>query len=612
MADYIYDIEIFPNVFTLAAKEAGTGNRWLYEISWRRHDLDALMAFLLWIRRTDGRMVGFNNVGFDYPVVHFVIENHHRPISVLDIYHRAQAIIDTPFENRFGNIVRDQDCHIPQVDLFKIHHFDNPARATSLKVLEFNMQSRNIKDLPYTPGSLLTSDQIDTLIQYNHHDVDETERFYDKSLDQIRFREELSTKYGRNFLNHNDTKIGKDYFIMEMKQRLVGFDRKSQTPRPHGVRVADILFPYLQFDHPEFRRVLDWLRGHTIVNTNGNLDLSCSIDGFEYVFGTGGIHGSVESQEVVSTEDYIIEDWDVASYYPNLAIANRVYPAHLGEVFCDIYKDVYEQRKHYPKGTAENAMLKLALNGVYGDSNNQYSCFFDPQYTMTITINGQLTLCMLAEKLIMGGVEMIQINTDGLTIRYQRSAQEWVHQVARWWEQVTGLQLEHAEYSRMWIRDVNNYIAEYADGGKFKRKGAYEYKLGWHQDHSARVVPMAAEAALVHGTDVKRFIENHADVMDFLLRAKIPRSSRLVWVDYHGREIPQQNVTRYAITVLGGDLVKIMPPLKGKSDDRRIALQAGWKTTVCNDMDECPVKEIDFEWYVREAEKLINPILRRS
>lgn len=45
----------------------------------------------------------------------------------------------------------------------------------------------------------------------------------------------------------------------------------------------------------------------------------------------------------------------------------------------------------YAKGTPENAMLKLALNSVYGDSNNQYSVFYDPMYTMKITVNGQLS-----------------------------------------------------------------------------------------------------------------------------------------------------------------------------------------------------------------------------
>jgi hypothetical protein len=101
------------------------------------------------------------------------------------------------------------------------------------------------------------------------------------------------------------------------------------------------------------------------------------IDGFRFDFGVGGIHGSLTSKVVKETKTYKIVDADVSSMYPNIAISNRVYPEHLTSKFCDIYQDVYEQRKSYPKTSAENAMLKLALNGVYGDSNNKYSPFYD-------------------------------------------------------------------------------------------------------------------------------------------------------------------------------------------------------------------------------------------
>ena len=61
-------------------------------------------------------------------------------------------------------------------------------------------------------------------------------------------------------------------------------------------------------------------------------------------------------------------------------------------------------------------MYKLALNGVYGKSGDKHSPFFDLQFMMQITINGQLLLCMLAEQLMkIPGLRMVQINTDGLT-----------------------------------------------------------------------------------------------------------------------------------------------------------------------------------------------------
>lgn len=643
--DVAYDIETYPNIFTCYVIHADTGRELYFEISDWRNDADLFCQFL---DSLNGRMIGFNNLGFDYPVIHFIYQV--RRVSAWEIYNKAMSIIRAPDHARFAHMVWESERVVPQIDLFKIHHFDNKARATSLKVLEFNMRSENIEDLPFDVGVELTLDQAKVLKRYNRHDVLETLKFHQESLDQIRFREELTKKYGRDFMNHNDTKIGKDYFIMRLEeenpgccyQRVNGKRHIVQTHREF-IRLADVIIPYIRFDDPEFTRILQWFKAQTITETKGVFsDVHCTVRGFQFDFGTGGIHGSVESQIVESDDQWIIEDWDVASFYPNLAIANGFYPEHLGKDFCTIYEDVYQQRKGYAKGTAENAMLKLALNGVYGDSNNQYSPFYDPQYTMSITINGQLLLCMLAEALMrLPELQMVQINTDGLTVRYPRQHKEWVHQVAKWWEQLTGLVLEDAEYSRMMIRDVNNYLAEYTDG-KVKRKGAYEYQLGWHQNHSALVVPKAAEAALVHGADIREFIANHTDAMDFMLRTKVPRSSTLEW---GGERV--QNIVRYYISTDGKPLEKVMPPAgpegaykkkngvpdhyyhqvlaevgdawderihtKNKStyEERRTGINTGWQVTLCNDIrGGLDIADLNHDWYVKEAEKLVLPLLK--
>jgi DNA polymerase elongation subunit (family B) len=237
-----------------------------------------------------------------------------------------------------------------------------------------------------------------------------------------------------------------------------------QTKRP-TIALKDAILPWIRFDQPEFTRVLEWLKQQTITETNGVFtDLVAQIDGFEFVFGLGGIHGSIENEIVESDDECIIVDLDVSSYYPNLAIANGFYPAHLGQTFCEIYKNLYEQRKQYPKKSAESAMLKLALNGVYGDSNNQFSVFYDPLFTMSITLNGQLLLCVLAERMMeIDGLRILQANTDGISV-YLRRDQEWLlDSVSDHWSKQTGLTLEKSKYRIMAIADVNSYIAEYED-----------------------------------------------------------------------------------------------------------------------------------------------------
>lgn len=292
--------------------------------------------------------------------------------------------------------------------------------------------------------------------------------------------------------------------------------------------------------------------------------------------------------------------------YPNIAISNRVFPEHLGESFCDIYQDVYEQRKSYPKSAPENLMLKLALNSVYGDSNNQYSVFYDPKYTMTITINGQLSLCMLADWLMqeVPGVELIQVNTDGVTVRMPKESEEIYMQMCERWQKQVKLELEYADYSKMILRDVNNYIAVYTNG-KLKSKGAYVHKgLGWHQNHSALVIPRAAEEYMINGTALEDTIKACTDPYDFMLRTKVNRDSRLVLQDAFGEDTELQRTCRYYVCKKGGEMFKMMPALEGKTEERRMSIESGWKVLPCNSMLDYS-GEIDYDYYIAEAQKLV-------
>jgi hypothetical protein len=149
----------------------------------------------------------------------------------------------------------------------------------------------------------------------------------------------------------------------------------------------------------------------------------------------------------------------------------------------------------------------------------------------------------------------------------------------------------------MFIRDVNNYIAETVDG-KRKFKGAYMYKRGWHQDHSAMVIPKVAEKVLLDGAPIRETVINWPDKMDFMLKVKVPRTSHLMIDDK-----PLQRITRYYVSTEGGSLFKWMPPLKGKTEWRKIGVECGWKVTPCNDIKDA-VAPIDYEYYIQEVEKL--------
>ena len=662
----VYDIETFPNAFTLDMECLNSDTRATWEISHYRDDRRELMQWFQWMAQTQTPMIGFNSIGFDYPVIHELF--HNPSMTVEQIYAKAMSIIDG--DNKFANMVWADNRFCPQIDLFKIYHMDNHAKSTSLKALQINMRSESVVDMPVEVGTHLTQEQVnELLIPYNVHDVQETKRFAHFSTGALEFRLGLIEQFGIDVLNWNDTKIGSRMMEQRLGDELC-YDRSSgrkelrQTQRKE-IKFKDIIFPYIKFEHPEFQRILEYIKdqvltstrtgGKEVIQTKGVFtDLHATVGGITFHYGTGGIHGSVSSQRFEATDEILIRDIDVASLYPSIAIVNGLAPAHLGARFVEVYADLPKERKKWQKEKGKKCTeantLKLASNGVYGNSNNQYSVFYDPQFTMTVTVNGQLMLSMLAEKLItVPTLKIIQINTDGVTYSIHKSFEPLAVQYCKEWEEITKLVLEDADYSRMFIRDVNSYVAEDTDGN-LKLKGAYwtpdamnyhesisaAQPPAWHKDLSALVSTRAAVAAMVHGIDPELYIRMNMNPYDFMCRIKVKRSDQL----HHGDEIIQ-STSRYYVSTDGKTLAKVSPPAgkegtykrrngvtqaeyekvmnevnwewdervctknKSKYEQRRGEIQAGFKTTVCNHVNDFSFDNVNYDWYVQEAKKLI-------
>lgn len=643
--DYTYDLESYPNVFTAVIRYTGNGMTWAFEVSDRVNQSRHLLHFLARLRQGPARMVGFNNVGYDYPVLHHLMTRHPEGFTAADAYAKSMQIIETPWDDRFRNVISARDVLIPQVDLFKVWHFDNQARRTSLKLVEIALRMNCVSDLPYPPGTWLTPEQIGPLIGYNIHDVDATTEFYHESRTALDFRAEMSAELGENLTNASDSTIGSKVFIHGLNQAAPGICGRPgqwrQTPRA-SIRLADCIFPYVSFQHPEFQRIHRYLAAQTIRETKGTFDgLEANCYGLTFAFGTGGIHGAVENRTWRSTPKRVVQGRDVKSYYPNLAIANRVYPAHLSDVFCGIYKRLYDQRAGTPKSDPRNKALKLALNGTYGNSNSRYSPFYDPQYTMMITINGQLLLCMLTERLAqIPTLELIQVNTDGVEYAVDRHYVPECDRVSAEWEHLTGLELEAEDYQLLAQRDVNSYICIDA-GGKVKCKGAFEYQFGidggkpgardgWHKNHTTKIVARAAEAFIVQGVPIRETVDACTDPFDFMHTLKIQRTDRVMLggalEDYedtaskpdakgkypkrkrHAGGVEQQRTGRYYIVHAGGKpLWKIMKPLaKLPHHERPQAIEKGHAVRMCNDLHDFDWSLLDRAEYADRAKKLVE------
>lgn len=271
--------------------------------------------------------------------------------------------------------------------------------------------------------------------------------------------------------------------------------------------------------------------------------------------------------------------------------------------------------KHKPKKEQDKVLIegyKLILNGVYGKSGEATSFMYDLLYTYKTTIAGQLFIAMWAERMVekVPDLQFIQINTDGITIRLKRQDVAKIKEVCDKLTKETKLGIEDAYYSKMIIRDVNNYIGVYEDSTKeeehIKLKGIFVDDVEYHQNSSMKIVPIALKNYFVYGTPIQRTIREHKNIFDFCIRLKINSSSKAQWHYIDGSEIKIKELnrtTRYFISNTGGGLVVYY---NGSNNPSRI--NKGFNTTLFNNYYDSNNYNINYNFYETECRKIIDVI----
>lgn len=644
---YIYDLETLVNFFSFSGKFYGEKEIQTFEISSRKNQRSELLNWLSYLQNCNAHMVGFNNLGFDYPIIHELLNNVHT-FTYTSAYNLCQQIIGS---QSYGNTPFAQiplrDRIIPQIDLVKINHFDNANKRTPLKSLQVAMRSESVEDMPVKIGVDLTHEQMDAVIKYNIHDVTETEAFLKKCLHLISMRQELldTGVLTGDVLNFSDVKIGTEYLIKKIgRAKCFSGNKPIQTFR-ESVVFKDIILPKVYYRTEPFQKVLEWFKSQVIyIKADQELPkLEADLAGLKFHFGVGGVHASVESKRYESNATHVIKDIDVTGMYVSVAITNNFSPEHLGQDFSDAYKQLQSDRARYKKGTTMNAVLKLAGNGVFGNSDNPYSCFYDPKYPKQVTVNGQLQILQLVELLsLIPELDIIQANTDGITVYMPRDMEPFFNLWKKSWETDTGLNLEEVEYSKMFIRDVNNYMAITKEG-KIKSKGAYWYPKSeqdydgvWNKDFSNMVVQKVIEPVLVNGWKPEHVIKAMTDPFDFMIRYKTP-SGATVFIG----EKEMLKTVRYYVSVEGEPMKKISTPKgevgsfkrknslkdeyfnkilseipKGTWDERihtknkskyeqvETSIESGRLVKECNVASKFNWLDVDWEYYINEIKKL--------
>jgi len=616
---WIYDIETLSNCFTYTALDK---------------DSDELVQFVIWKNQNDiipflqhltscRGMIGFNNINFDYPVIHYVIQEREK-LAQMDgdkiaklIYKKAQSIVSQEY-----SAIKEDEVIIPQLDLFRIWHYDNKARMTSLKKLEIALNFPNVQDMPYSHEHKITKEsEVQEILDYNLNDVEATKLFYTKTIDKLELRKGLMKKYGLNCLNYPDSKIGEELMLKLYCQYSGKKESSVKRLRTHrkSIKFSDCIPSYIKFSTPEFQGLLEYLRGIEVQELKDSFKYSFDYNGFVFDLGVGGLHACVKAGVYKETEDRIIVDADVASLYPSLAITLNLYPEHLGEEFSKIYEEEIVKPRLEAKRTGDKVMadgFKLSANSLYGKSNSEYSFLYDPLYTLKTTLAGQLALCMLSEMLMTRVPElvMLQVNTDGLTVEIPREHARLYWEVCKEWESITNLTLEYIAYSQMIIRDVNNYIAVAQKTGKVKYKGTFKpnhemIKDGeYHKSLSQGIVSLAVDDYFLKGIPVEQTIKENKDIYLFCktFNATHGWTCETLDIDEQGNEsniVQQQKTNRYFLSRGGKRFRKL-------KDERKIEIEAGKLVTIFNKYEEKPFDEynIDYDYYIEECYKIIHKI----
>jgi len=627
----IYDIETMSELFLIVAQQPGQEHN-VFEVSKFRNDLDKFANFVA--AHEEHYWVGYNNLRFDSQVVEWVLRNYDNwhELSNLEITARiAQKASDVIHDANFDVFpeYRESDLSLKQIDLFKVHHFDNKNRRVSLKRLQFEMDLENIEEMPiHHTKTDMTQEDIDVIKHYCFNDVNSTREFYYvtigqtehplyKGNNQIQLRLDIEQEFGIRCLNYSDSKIGdeiiKKYYCEEKKIQYQELPKKGTFAK---VSVKYCIANYVEFKTPQLQEFLKRIK-KVVLGVNDDFKEEIHFYSNAYSFMKGGLHTENKPKVFEATDDVLIVDWDVSSYYPAIIINNGRYPKHLGPEFLRGYKKMFEKRLELkPLAKKDKKIkgivnaLKLAVNSVYGKSSDMQSWIYDRQLTMFTTITGELSLMMLIEAYELAGINVISANTDGVTVMVKKELVDKMHQINKWWCDLTQYELERADYQKIIFSTVNDYIAIKTDG-EVKKKGDFLTDFELHKNKSARIVPIALERYYVHDVPVATTITGCNNIFDFCIRQKSSSDFHYEgWNRTKGEKTVYNKLIRYYVSTTGEKLLKVKNENSESTAPDTSQVEAGeWVCTVCNHLPSTTdTSGVNFDYYIEKAERIIHKI----
>lgn len=533
---FSWDTECYHDAFMVGFTHIPTGKTDWVQLDEQHPQFDS--AKVAWILRTF-TMYGFNSERYDATMIALALGGCDN--EVLKMASDAM-IVDGKYHME---ILKQYRCSRVQfathVDLQDI-----APGIHSLKTYAARLGAKRLQDLPFDPGTLLGPHRRQIVLHYMCNDGDLTTVLANKLEGEVKLRASMSQQYGVNLLSASDAKIA-ETVLQTMYERKT---RKAAT-KPTGEFAYEVgqafkykVPSYLQYRSQTMKDVLAMVRDQWfVVGSSGSIDLPKELKDFKiklgdstYKLGVGGLHSTEKSiAHLIADDSEIMEDADVASYYPRIILNQRLFPKHLGPELLEVYEEIVNTRLARKKaGDKVGAdSLKIVINSSFGKFGNKHSVLYAPDFVMQITLTGQLSLLMLIDALESVGIRVVSANTDGVVSICPRDKIDLRNRIYKWWQKECGFELEYAQYTKLCSRDVNNYFAvsEDSEGNpKVKRKGAYA-KESLSTTPNANICADAVEDFLKDGTPLEDTIRACTNMQKFAIVRNV--SGGAVWRDQY-------------------------------------------------------------------------------
>lgn len=199
---------------------------------------------------------------------------------------------------------------------------------------------------------------------------------------------------------------------------------------------------------------------------------------------------------------------------------------------------------------------------------------------------------------------------DGLVTHYPVELKDKKREIASNWENITKFILEYNDYKEIYFLSVNDYIA-ITTSGDSKFKGDFLIDLEYHKNKSFRIIPLALKEYFVNNNkNVKEFILNHDNLMDFCGRANVNSSFYLEFIENNNTKL-YNKIVRYYISKTGGKLQKVKKKECTTNAAPRSEVNAGYISTIINSIPSNPklhINNINYDFYIAKVMEIIYRI----